>query len=409
MISPEQITASTGLSSNSNNEIRIDKIKSLDLIAFAGTYLSSAKEGQFIPITMQRAVAHANNPLVGEEDIGLLVAYHGEECVGFFGVMPVLLKNRDEYSKVSWFTTWRVSPHLRGKSIGSLLMKEALSLGKDYLIVGSSSARRVCQRFGFLEREPLDYCYLDLSGMERLNPATWVFRAFRKILKPFKFKVSVDNPITQEFSRLLSPLTSRIFRYWLYRANRHILKEIHFQEVNQVRLETPEQMATLSPVALYRGAKIINWMLEYPWVLETGRSATEKMDYFFTDVRDFYRNIALELFDSSIREYRGYLILSASTYRKRMDLKVLDALFNDRMDERFVLPIAVHYARKVKADMIELSKHQAQAIQTGFLSRILLHHKQRIYQCYPASPDSPLAHAWNEIEFNYCDGDMAFS
>ncbi len=111
--------------------------------------------------------------------------------------MPVLIKNGDEYSKVSWFTTWRVSPALRGKSIGSLLMKEALSMGKDYLIVGSSSARKVCQRFGFLEKEPLEYCYLDVSGMERLNPATWVFRLSRKLLKPLKVKVNVDNRITR--------------------------------------------------------------------------------------------------------------------------------------------------------------------------------------------------------------------
>jgi GNAT superfamily N-acetyltransferase len=409
MIASNQPTIPTSAPSNSNNDIRIERIKSLDLIAYAETYLSSAKEGQFIPITIQRAVAHANNPLVDEQDVGLLVAYHGKECVGFFGVMPVLLKNKDEYSKVSWFTTWRVSPHLRGKSIGSLLMKEALSLEKDYLIVGSSSARKVCQRFGFLEREPLEYYYLDLSGMERLNPATWVFRAFRKVLKPLHVKVNVDNRISRGFSHFLSPISTRLFRYWLWRTHRHVHDDFHFQEVSQVRPETPEQLAALNPVILYRGAKIVNWMLKYPWVLETGQSATEKMDYFFTDVRDYYRNIALELFAGSRREYRGYLVISASTYRKKMDIKVLDASFKDRQDEQYVLPIAIHYARELKADMIELSKRQAEAIQIQFLSRILLHQKKRIYQCYPLSPTSPLAQAWSEIQFDYCDGDMAFS
>lgn len=409
MIAPNPPTAPIEVPSSSNNDIRIERIQSLELVAFAERYLDSVKEGQFIPITMQRAIAHANNPLVDENDVGLLVAFQGDECVGFFGIMPVLLKSKDKYSKVSWFTTWRVSPHLRGKSIGSLLMKEALSMGKDYLIVGSSSARKVCQRFGFLEREPLEYCYLDVSGMERLNPATWVFRLLRKVLKPLKVKVNIDNRITRGFSQLLSPLTLRLFLVWLDLAHRNILKDVNVEEVNQVQPETPEQLAALGPVVLIRGAEIVNWMLKYPWVLETGRSGTEKMDYFFTDVRDHYRNIAIELSAGSHRDYRGYVVLSVSTYRKRMALKVQDTSFKDPTDERYVLPLAIRYAREVNAEVIDISKRQAETIQSRFLSRVLLHWKKRIYQCYPASADSPLALAWDQIEFHYCDGDMAFS
>jgi len=409
MTVPLQSTSSNEKPETPAPEIRIERIKSVDLVQFADRFIGSARPGQFIPITMQRAIAHANNPLVNEDDVGLLVAFHGDECVGFFGIMPVLLKKRDEYSKVQWFTTWRVSPYLRGKSIGSLLMKEALSLGKDYLIVGSSSARKVCQRFGFLEKEPLEYYYLDLSGMERLNPATWIFRLLRKLLKPLKVKVNVDNPITRGFSWLLSPLTVRLFRYWLWMAHRDILKDINIREVSEVQPETPEQLATHSPVILYRGAEIVNWMLKYPWVLETGQSRTEKMDYFFTDVRDSFQNIALELSAGSNRDYRGYIILSASTYRKKMALKILDASLKDRDDERYILPLVFHYAREMNAEMIDLSKRQADAIQSRFLSRVLLHRKKRIYQCYPAGPDSPLGRAWPELEFHYCDGDMAFS
>jgi hypothetical protein len=273
-------------------------------------------------------------------------------------------------------------------------MKEALSMGKDYLIVGSSSARKVCQRFGFLEREPLEYCYLDVSGMERLNPATWVFRLLRKVLKPLKVKVNIDNRITRGFSQLLSPLTLRLFLIWLDLAHRDILKDVNVEEVNQVQPETPEQLAALGPVVLVRGAEIVNWMLKYPWVLETGHSGTEKMDYFFTDVRDHYRNIAIELSAGSHRDYRGYAVLSVSTYRKRMALKVQDTSFKDPTDERYVLPLAIRYAREVNAEVIDISKRQAETIQSRFLSRVLLHRKKRIYQCYPASADSPLALAW---------------
>jgi hypothetical protein len=245
--------------------------------------------------------------------------------------------------------------------------------------------------------------------MELLNPATWVFRVFRKLLKPLKVKVSVDNRLTQGFNRLLSPLTLRLFRYWLWRAHRHILDQCIVQEVSRVQAETPEQLAALSPVVLFRGAEIVNWMLQYPWVLPTGASNTEQMDYFFTDVRDGYRNIALELSIGSERDYRGYVVISASTYREKMGLKVLDTSLKDRSDERFVLPLVFRYARELNAEMIDCSTRQADAMQSRFLNWALLHRKQRIYQCFPANPESPLARAWPEIEFQYCDGDMAFS
>ena len=134
----------------SNNEIRFEHIKVKDLQEFAERVLGNSRKGQFVPITMQRAIAHANNPYAAKNDVGLLVAIDSDdEVVGYFGILPLLLRNGDECFKANWFTTWSVSSKVRGRGVGAQLMAEALSLKLDYLIVGSVHARRVCQKYGF--------------------------------------------------------------------------------------------------------------------------------------------------------------------------------------------------------------------------------------------------------------------
>jgi len=40
---------------------------------------------------------------------------------------------------------------------------------------------------------------------------------------------------------------------------------------------------------------------------------------------------------------------------------------------------------------------------------LLLHRKERIYQCMPKDDESPLAQAWEDIALKLVDGDMSFS
>ena len=141
--------------------IRVAAIQVKNLLSFSESVISQAAPGDFIPITIQRAEAQASNPYAAPEDVALLVAYNGEELVGYFGILPIMLQHRDDTSKVHWFTTWMVNPKLRGAGVGSALMQAALDLDKDFMIVGSKPARRVCRKFGFFDFEPLEYAVVD--------------------------------------------------------------------------------------------------------------------------------------------------------------------------------------------------------------------------------------------------------
>jgi GNAT superfamily N-acetyltransferase len=379
-----------------------------DLLPFAERVISTAQPGQFIPITMQRARAHAHNPYAAKDDIALLVATDDDgEIVGYFGILPLLLRDGGDYHKVHWFTTWNVSAKVRGQGVGSQLMQAALDLGQDYLIVGSVYARRVCRKFGFAERT-LDYFWLDRTGMSSLNPLVWGRRAYRKSLHLAGIKkgVEIHTPLTESFAKRMSPLARGWFAPRLERIESELAAGFRFQEVSQIRGEPPTP-AHRPQVELHRGVDAVNWMLAYPWVVARGQSVTEGMDYYFSDSRPLYRQIAVEIFDRA-NAYLGFAVFSVTSKGGGVFVQTRDFLLTERAHERAVLALALRYAREHDADTIELPAEIA-AYLPPKLARPLLQRKTRTYQAHPKSGDSPLARLWPEITFHLYDGDMAFS
>jgi GNAT superfamily N-acetyltransferase len=390
-----------------DDEIKIERIKVKDLLEFAHQVIEPALEGQFIPITLQRAAAHARNPFADPEDVAMLAATQAGRVVGFFGIMPICLKLDQQYHKVHWFSTWRVLPTLRGKSLGSMLMKEALALQEDFMIVGAGPARKVCRKFGFWEHAPLVYYQLDLTGMGKLNPAVWIMRLLRRILRPLKARLSIENRFTRATARILSPLTRWFFTSLVNRSQRSLKDSIQAKEVDSVRPETPAQLASLATVQFWRGADAVNWMLHYPWVLEPGQSLTERMDFYFSDVRKLFKNVAVELTEAG--EYQGYVVFQLTSVGDRTEVKTLDVSLASASDQRLILPLALGYARRFNACLVSLPEAAVVDFRQTRLGKILLLRRERIYQCMPRSQGSPLAHAWESITFTFSDGDMPFS
>jgi hypothetical protein len=391
------------------SNIRIEHIKVRDLIPFAEGVIGKSVEGQFVPISMQRALAHAHNPYAAKDDIALLVAIDSdEEVVGYFGILPLLLREGKNYHKVHWFTTWNVSPKVRGRGLGGALMAEALTLNHDFLIVGSVHARRVCRKFGFWEREPLIYYWLDPSGMAQLNPVVWMRRGFRKLLRLLRIKtpVNISSPLSEALSRVVSPFTRSAFSARLERLEAELSAGFRFQEVERIQAE-PAVPPHRPAVELHRGVDAVNWMLAYPWVVETGSSVTEHLDYYFSDARSMYRQIAVEVYDSG-DHYLGFAIFSISQQGDKTVLKTRDFCFEQPSYERAVLALVLRYGRTSNAATIELPAEIAAHFK-GPLRRVLLQPKERIYQCMPKNEDSPLAKLWPEISLHLWDGDMAFS
>lgn len=393
------------------SNLRFDHIKVKDLREFAERTLARAQPGQFIPITMQRALAHANNPYAAKDDVALLVAIDAaEEVVGFFGILPLLLRRGEELFKVHWFTTWSVSGKVRGLGVGAQLMAEALSLKLDYLIVGSVHARRVCRNYEFWERSPLHYFWLDATGMGHLNPLVWLRRGLRKVVQLLRIKraVSLKTSFTKRVDNWFAPWTKKIVYRMLSAAADSLLAGARLEEATRLR-ELPTTPGPRPDVELHRGIDAVNWMLKYPWIVDEGQSVTEQMEYYFSDTRPMYRIFGVEV-SSAQGEYLGYVAFSIS--KKSADnifLKMLDYQFTQPENRRYALALALRYGRQHHADTIEIPQEMAQYVRPRWLRKILLHPKARIYQCMPKAGDSPLAQNWDDLAFRLVDGDMAFS
>ena len=393
-----------------SEDIRFEHIKVKDLPSFAEDILSTAKPGQFVPISMQRAVAHSHNPFAAPDDIGLLVAFDTDnEVVGYFGILPLMVRLGDKLHKAHWFTTWNVSSKVRGQGVGARLMDEALSLQQDYLIVGSVYARKVCRKVGFLEREPLLYYWLDSSGMGRLNPIVAMRRAYRKVLHLLRVEqdVNIVTPLTQRLDDSLAPWTRLVLYALLMRFQKSVLSAIHVREVDQLRDEQPS--LTPHPQAeLHRGVEAVNWLLSYPWVVMSSQSISENLDYFFSDTRPMFRFIALEVYTHQ-DEYKGFVVFSVSQKEKYVALKILDFSFANAVEFRYIFALAIKIGQQYKADTIEMPHEIATLMRSTLLGRLLLHEKQRVYQAMPKDKKSPLAQAWPDLVFHLYDGDMSFS
>jgi GNAT superfamily N-acetyltransferase len=392
------------------DEIHFEHIKIKELHEFAERVLGAAKPGQFVPITMQRALAHANNPYAAKDDVALLVAIDGDdEVVGYFGILPLLLRNGEELFKTYWFTTWSVSPKVRGRGVGAQLMAEALSLKQDYLIVGSVHARRVCRKYGFWERPPLTYYWLDTTGMGHLNPLIWLRRFVRKLYHILGIDKTIElrTPLADRIDRLCEKPLKNLFFALLKGPQSNVLTGAQVRAVEQISGE-PTTPPHAPPIELHRAVDAVNWMLKYPWVVENGHSVTEEMNYFFSDARPLYRLIPLEI-HSTEGDQLGFVVLSASQKGEKMVLRVLDTKFSNPADHSYILALAIQYAREYSADTIELPLEAVKEFRGTLLGRMLLHKKERIYQCMPSGDDSPLAEAWEDIHLKLVDGDMAFS
>jgi hypothetical protein len=287
-------------------------------------------------------------------------------------------------------------------------MTEALSLKLDYFIVGSVHARRVCRKMGFWERDPLIYYWLDPSGMTNLNPIVWIRRGFRKFLRMLRIKkhIEIISPLSVTLSNVAAPFTRSLFSSRLEQLAAELSSDFIFKEVEQIHAE-PAIPPHLPEVELHRGVEAVNWMLTFPWVVESGSSVTEHLDYYFSDARPMYKQIAVEVYDLD-DQYIGYVIFSASQHGEKAVLKTRDFRFAQPSYERAVLALALSYGRVLNAVSIELPM-EITAHLPGKLPKILLQPKERIYQCMPKSDDSPLAQLWNEVSFHLWDGDMAFS
>ena len=213
----------------SEDNITIQRIPIKDLPDFTAAYIDTAKPGTFIPITMQRAVSQAKNPIVDPNCIGLLVAYLGEEVVGYFGMLPMKFLYGEGISIVWYFTGWNVSEKVRGRGVGRRLMQEAIALNQDYILAASKYGRKASTQSGLISLPPWKFVRINLNRIWHFNPFTLILRMFRKITYLTGRKLNIErlsNLFNSIFIRLFAWVGRPLVVNFLLARYRNLLQKI---------------------------------------------------------------------------------------------------------------------------------------------------------------------------------------
>ena len=380
-------------------QIRIKKIRVKDLYEFARRYSDEKKPDDIDVLAVQRAQAQSLNPNADEHDIGLLLAYKGESCVGYLGLMPGLAEMRGKYEKVIFPTTLFVSPAARGQSVSSLLFKQAILLGRALICTGMSAvAEKIYHSLGFQSLESVHYWEIDLMKRDK-KITRFLDRGLRKF--------GIVNKAQHDSERFLYSRTKKMIYKSLMRKLESDLNQIKYEEVEQID-EAVENNKEGNVQKFYRGAAVINWMLMHKWIAGRNESRAVETGYAFSGVRDHFQYVALKINSLSDESNSGYVVLSISKNNRHTMVKLLDHHLTEKGSERIIFAITMKYAQSVLADSVEISEDIAKNVNIGFLNNIMTK-KERRYLYYVSDMSGETAVIIKQMHTDYCDGDTPFT
>ncbi len=237
-------------------KIRVERIRVKDLFDFVKKYNENKKKEDISVISEQRALAHSLNPCADENDIGLLVLYKGDVCVGYHGMLPGFVEINGHYEKVYFGSTWLVSDSVRGQSVGSIMIRETLKLGKALVGAGMNNSSIGALKFlGFEEMRSLNYWQIDFTKCnKRLNRTLDKFN--NRIRKSETNRHFYELCKISNYNNILKSLENK-------------LDGINYKEVTSISTDNPKS-DTNKENRFIRGIEVINWMLKYVWITKQG-------------------------------------------------------------------------------------------------------------------------------------------
>jgi GNAT superfamily N-acetyltransferase len=331
--------------------------------AFAGT----------VPISLLRAASQAKNPHADPDDAALVLAYAGNRCVGYHGLLPGLLRAGQSDSKVYWLITLFVAPDFRGRGVGAALVGRILKLGADLVTTGiTTGAERLYRACGFTTLGQAAFHQL------RLERIPWPARhlAYAALRWPFS------------------------------RAQRRV----PWRPAPRVAGDWPRIGAADPGRPVFaRTRATADWMIAHPWVVSRQAATGDLAGYHFSTTREVFRFAALEALAPGGGAPRGCAVLSASRHKGRGQVKLLDLFFETPPEAACAGLCAVRLAHRARAERIDLPAAAAAPFaRPGFPAR-LGKPRRRLTLYLPSSASSPLAQAAGRIALDYCDSDTAFT
>lgn len=385
---------------------RVLSVKVGDLPEFARRALANPEQYRILPITPARAESQSRNPVASDEDIALLVAYLGDRCVGYLGLLPVLLGDESGMRKVFSFSTFFVGEDYRTTGAGTILMMKAMSLGHDLFVPSfTEEAGKLYEALRFRKAGPLSYLRIRIDlplvfsfGLDMLSRAL----KRKKVHSLASLVDGIRTMVKGSLDYLARPLLIRLLRSPFRRECR----SMGFRPVSEVSAAAPPERETISgPPRFVRDHRVVNWMIGRPWITEDRHV---ELPYAFSYRRDLFRFLPFEIFERQSGEQVGYVVLSVSKEKNRTVVKILDHELTDDQYRSCLLDLAFQQARRWSADIIECGAEFSDSRSRSPLHRAVMLLRERPYCMFTRDEKSPFAGRLEEIRLGFCDGDAPF-
>ena len=232
-----------------------------------------------IPITEQRAISQLNNPRANKNDIALIIAINNKnQIVGFIGTLPDYFYKTK--TKVYWISCWWIDKE-KGKQTAIPLFLKLLKACDNKLMFRDMTAKtkQIIERLNQFQKSK------NLNGYRyfiRLNSEAVITRKYKASLhiKPV-FKL-----IDSVFNGFLS-LKNNSFKE----------KNNNTKKVEFIDDETRKFIKALNTNELFKREETeLNWIINFPWVLEKSLKKNSQY-YYFTDTSKHFKNEILKVYN----------------------------------------------------------------------------------------------------------------
>lgn len=384
--------------------LKIEKVRLKALYDYAAHVRESPVYKDAMPISPARALSQANNPYGDPDDIVLLAAHLAGKCAAYIGLLPGLLKNGQQLSKVFFSTTLYVLPELRGRGIGDRLLTEVKKLNVDIIFTGiSKSAKAVHDRVMFHTLGQLTYYQL---LVDRLFDSDSHLKQFKRAALDSNAGAGPAEAMIQAIKHQNAAQFKRVF-YPAVMAAAVPAALLDCRTVDRIG----QKFSPAAPTApeFHRGLEAVNWMLQYPWITSSVKKNMRDENYYFTSARPLFKYLAFECCAPGDTEPEGYFVLSVSMHRSRTSVKLLDIYMKNPANLDVAGFISIDAARQYSADRIDFPQSLADYFLRQPLLTPLIKKRRRLYELQPKKGDSPVLLIKDKIRLNYCDADIAFT
>ncbi|MCK4985181.1 MAG: GNAT family N-acetyltransferase, partial [Desulfobacterales bacterium] len=354
--------------------------------------------------------SQSNNPYGHPDDVALLVALHGDKCVGYQGLLPGLFCHNGELKRVHWSTAFFVSADYRGEGVAGCLLEKIKELNIDFPVTRmTESARQAYLKAGFKELGNLTYYQLRMEKIRKLDAIFQEAEASLELDTDHDeiWKLNSDG---QRREAGLYQRSKEIFYQQMMAGLKPEQYAFEHARVDQINTQAQKAIRLQSNIPrFYRGIEAINWMLKYRWIISAEKEKIEAEPYYFSLVSDLFDYVALEIYAAGKSVFKGFLILSVSSKKDRTWVKILDFAFEDTADSALAAYFGLMYAKKFGADRLEFPAGLLDYFENMPLLQPLIKKQKRLYLFYPKTHESAFESCIAGIELDYCDADTAFT